>query len=90
MTELAGALNRVWARSDDETFAEQCQYAESDNLTLRLAAAKHLALGTPVPLPALLTPTLHRLADDEDAEVRRWAEHGRSYEHGWPHDGAEA
>ena len=88
--ELAGALNRVWARSDDETFVVQCEHAGSDNLALRLAAAKHLALATPVPLPGFLTPTLRRLADDNDSEVRRWAEHGLSYEHGWPHEAPEA
>lgn len=86
MTALAGAIGFVWNRSDDETFAVQLHHAAGQNVILRLAAAKSLALSTPVPLPALLVPTLRQLADDEDAEIRRWGEHGLSYEHGWPHE----
>jgi hypothetical protein len=89
MTELAGAIKFVWNRSDDETFAVEYRYASEGNVTLRLAAAMSLALATPVPLPALLVPTLRRLADDEDAAIRTWAEHGLSYETGRPQDEAE-
>ncbi|MDQ1501669.1 MAG: hypothetical protein QOI86_5009, partial [Actinomycetota bacterium] len=85
MNALAGALHFAWNRSDDETFAVELRHANDQNVTLRLAAAKSLALSTPVPLPAFLTPTLRELADDEDTEIRSWAEHGLSYEHGWPH-----
>jgi hypothetical protein len=86
MNALAGAIGFVWNRSDDETFAVQRRHAAGENVTLRLAAAKHLALATPVPLPGHLIPTLRQLANDEDAEIRSWAEHGLSYEHGWPHE----
>ena len=86
MNALAGAIGFVWNRSDDETFAVQRGHAVAANFTLRLAAAQHLALATPVPLPAHLVSTLRQLADDEDAEIRTWAVHGLSYEHGWPHE----
>jgi hypothetical protein len=85
MTALAGAIVFVWNRSDDEAFVVQVRHAVDRNVVLRLAAAKSLALSTPVPLPAHLVPTLRQLTDDEDEEIRKWAEHGLAYEQGWPH-----
>jgi hypothetical protein len=89
MTALAGAIGLAWNRSADGTFAVQLRYATNEHMTLRLAAAKSLALSTPVPLPAFLIPTLRHLADDKDAEIRTWGQHGLSYEHGWPHEQAK-
>lgn len=76
---MATALLHVWGRSDDETFATERRHATNPSCTLRLAAAKSLALSTPEPLPAFLVPIVRELSVDADPAVRSWAEHALSY-----------
>jgi hypothetical protein len=81
---VAIALNHLWNRHGDRSWAMQLHCAISPHLALRLAAAQALALSTTVPLPPLLVPAAERLAADPDDEVRRWAQDALSYRDGWP------
>ncbi len=81
---VATALGHVWAKADDEELLVPRRYLRDRSVALRLAAAQHLALATPVPLPPAFLPDLEHLARDEDNSVRDWAEHGLSYRDGWP------
>jgi hypothetical protein len=83
---VAIALNHVWNRQDDRSWAMQLHCALSPHVALRLAAAQALALSTSVPLPQLLVPAAERLASDPDEEVRRWAQDALRYRDGWPPD----
>lgn len=75
----ATALLHAWGRSDDETFATEQRHATDPSPTLRLAAAKSLALSTPEPLPGFLIPTVRNLSTDAEPAVRLWAEHALAY-----------
>lgn len=79
MDAVATALLHVWSRSDDETFAVEQRHATAPSPTLRLAAAKSLALSTPEPLPGFLIATVRELSADAEPAVRSWAEHALSY-----------
>ena len=76
---FATALLHVWGRSDDQTFSAEQRHASSPSATLRLAAAKSLALHTPEPLPGFLVRTVRNLSLDTEPAVRSWAEHTLSY-----------
>lgn len=86
MEVLSIALCFAWGRRSDQTFTTEQQYAVSENVTLRLAAARALALHTEVPIPSFLLPTVEALAQDPDPEVRWWGQDALSYRHGWASD----
>lgn len=82
----ASALGHVWNRRKGDDFALQVGYLRAPSVGLRLAAAQHLALATPVPVPVALVRVLESARDDEDEAVRGWAEFGLSYTDGWPEE----
>jgi hypothetical protein len=76
---VATALLHVWSQKDDATFARELRFATDSRPSLRLAAAKSLALATDVPMPEALVTTVRQLADDPDPSVQAWGRIALSY-----------
>lgn len=71
---IATALLHVWGRQD--THDIELRLASNPDPRYRIAAAKSLSLSSASPMASEIAGALRRLAGDEDARVRYWAQLG--------------